>query len=81
MTSARRGRFSRQLSRLGQVWPGAADLARFRNLAVHRYWEFEHARIYPKLSSRMAALGDFEAEILAFLESYSSPPSSSTTPR
>lgn len=44
-----------------------ADMARFRNLLVHLYWEVDHRRVYEAAGDRVKALEAFVKEIGAFL--------------
>lgn len=43
------------------------DMAKFRNLLVHIYWEIDHERVYDGLSARLAALDAFVKSIAQWL--------------
>jgi len=43
------------------------DMARFRNLLVHLYWEIDHERIYDEMGERIETLDRFVKEILMLL--------------
>lgn len=47
------------------------DMARFRNLLVHVYWEIDHDRVYDSLSDRIRALEAFAFSIAQWLKSLS----------
>ena len=46
-----------------------ADMARFRNLLVHRYWRIDHEKIYGSMEARIETLEKFAREILNVLAS------------
>ena len=39
------------------------DMARFRNLLVHLYWQLDNERIYDSLQGRLASLEAFAGHI------------------
>lgn len=45
-----------------------ADLARFRNLLVHLYWDIDHKRVYRSLPSRLATIQAFTQHIGGWLK-------------
>lgn len=44
------------------------DMAKFRNLLVHLYWEIDYERVYDGLSARLAALDAFAKSIAHWLK-------------
>ncbi|MGY4707038.1 type VII toxin-antitoxin system HepT family RNase toxin [Candidatus Bipolaricaulota sp. J31] len=44
------------------------DMARFRNLLVHVYWELDHKRVHETLERRIRTLEDFAESIARWLE-------------
>lgn len=44
------------------------DMARFRNLLVHVYWEIDHKRVYEALPERIKTLDSFVEDIVRWLE-------------
>jgi uncharacterized protein YutE (UPF0331/DUF86 family)/predicted nucleotidyltransferase len=44
------------------------DMARFRNLLVHLYWQLDYERIYDSLQSRCASLEAFASHIARWLQ-------------
>ncbi|MDR7483384.1 MAG: DUF86 domain-containing protein [Armatimonadota bacterium] len=44
------------------------DLARFRNLLVHVYWQIDHGRVYDNLPVRLATLDEFVQQIGRWLQ-------------
>jgi len=44
------------------------DMARFRNLLVHVYWELDHKRVHETLERRIRTLEDFAESITRWLE-------------
>lgn len=47
------------------------DMAKFRNLLVHVYWEIDHEQVYDRLSQRIAALEAFTRQIVQWLKGQS----------
>ena len=46
------------------------DMARFRNLLVHLYWQLDYERIYDSLQDRLASLEAFASHIGRWLQSF-----------
>jgi uncharacterized protein YutE (UPF0331/DUF86 family) len=44
------------------------DMARFRNLLVHLYWQIDYERIYDSLQGRLASLETFASHIGRWLQ-------------
>jgi uncharacterized protein YutE (UPF0331/DUF86 family) len=44
------------------------DMARFRNLLVHLYWQLDYERIYDSLQGRLASLEAFASHIARWLQ-------------
>jgi uncharacterized protein YutE (UPF0331/DUF86 family)/predicted nucleotidyltransferase len=44
------------------------DMARFRNLLVHLYWQLDYERIYDSLQGRLASLDAFASHIARWLQ-------------
>ncbi len=45
-----------------------ADMARFRNLLVHVYWQIDHGRVYDSLPARLGTLEAFASHIAQWLK-------------
>ena len=44
------------------------DMARFRNLLVHLYWQLDYERIYDSLQGRITSLEAFVSHITQWLQ-------------
>jgi len=52
------------------------NMAKFRNLLVHVYWEIDSEKVYHNLRNNLEDFKDFARHILKFLEKVASDPSS-----
>ncbi|MBI4287985.1 MAG: DUF86 domain-containing protein [Chloroflexi bacterium] len=51
----------------GKLAERMSDMARFRNLLVHVYWNIDHEKIYEQMPERISALDSFIDEIHTFI--------------